>query len=457
MTGTRNNPSTPADAASSSSSDSASSSIKNYKKRHQLPTNKKRTASTAPAPATKKAKAKAKAPAPAPVPVETPPPLPPVVKTEEDAKKAMADINSEANKKRRANRNFTEEEDYFIAKSYVMHSEDAVNGSNKKGKNLWKEIKATFDKMIKEDCDCYHEDMLTRSPDTLQNRWQRHIQNPMTKFNAIYRKVYEEDHSGWGMNDYYEESRHRYTIFHKSGCKLPKRVWEYLSQNYPKFDPLVDPEVADSDASLSKQKQNLANKMTERGQAAGKDRPMGTKKSKDKMIKESKSQAAALKVASKMDDAIESNKLIADQIKAFNKQQERKTEYKKLMERAKLHQMMGETIEAQKCMKQAFDYDEACKQQDAAEAAVAEAAKAVVTDKANSPSSLSGEEESSSRSSKEKSVAESIDDLHSRMMKLAPEAAPGDEEEEGDDGSNKTPEYVTGDGCAPDSAAKTSV
>ena len=142
----------------------------------------------------------------------------------------------------------------------------------------------------------------------------------MTKYNAIYRKLKDEQHSGWNSDKYFEEGKDWFLVMYNKTFKIPKKCWTYLI-DWPKFDPMADPEEADPDAAINKKKKATINKMAA-GQTSTMERPWGAKKAK-----------AAVKTNQAKNDHLvglhNTQKAIAASWQHFNKLKEREQQRKK--------------------------------------------------------------------------------------------------------------------------------
>ena len=120
----------------------------------RLPT----TAATAAAAAAKKSKAPpAKKKAPAKKSKKAAP-----VKTEEDAAKAMAEINSKPP-------NFSPQENYYLCRAWGKASaEDPVVGNDRKSEAFWHKVKAVFNQVYEEEADVVAEYTLDRGWESLE-------------------------------------------------------------------------------------------------------------------------------------------------------------------------------------------------------------------------------------------------------------------------------------------------
>jgi len=228
---------------------------------HRLPT----TAATAAAAAKKKAPP-AKKKAPAKKSKKAAP-----VKTEEDAKKAMAEINSKPP-------NFSPQENYYLCRAWGKASEDPVVGNDRKSEAFWHKVKAVFNQIYEEEADVVAQYTLDRGWESLKNRWNRHILKPMNCFAREYLHLKRQEKSGWNEDKYRMMAMELYRSSENKAFLLENCI--DVLMEIPKFEPFNAKEkkrkaTDNGDADRAKLARNLNNI----GEAMGGnlERPVGTK------------------------------------------------------------------------------------------------------------------------------------------------------------------------------------
>lgn len=208
---------------------------------------------------------------------------PPKAQSKSTDSKATLDadpiVKIENKKSKLGNRakNFTEEEDLLLCRSYVHCSLDSVNGADQKASTFWLAVFTKF-KDLYGMAEVVVEDS-RRNNKSLENRYKRHIQHDAMEWLGLYKG--NGLNSGETKEDHFNRISEMYLEKYGRVFRF-KHCMETLMA-LPKFDPNLreeDPVMDDSDRSSIGQPSNFSN------MAATLARPVGKKKAKYQDLKE---------------------------------------------------------------------------------------------------------------------------------------------------------------------------
>ena len=135
-------------------------------------------------------------------------------------------------------RQFTKEEDGFLARAFVSMTVDPIHGTDQQGKVFWRNVKKRFYAIYDKEAEVQ---VLGRRDDvSFRNRWQRNIHKDVQVWNVHYRKAKTPLKSGWKEEDYLNEACEQYRLDPEK--KGPK-VFKYLEivhilHKVVKFNPM---------------------------------------------------------------------------------------------------------------------------------------------------------------------------------------------------------------------------
>ena len=130
--------------------------------------------------------------------------------------------------------NFRAEEDLWLAAAYAAVTVDATVGTDQNGATFWGKIR-----------DAYIEKggSAGRTAVSLQNRFNRYLQTDVNKYIGMLISSLREKHSGWSLQDYYNDAKRRYVCKYLKPFKF-EGVWNILKENLVKFQ--IPSDVMDS-------------------------------------------------------------------------------------------------------------------------------------------------------------------------------------------------------------------
>ena len=124
--------------------------------------------------------------------------------------------------------NFRAEDDLWLAEAYAAVTVDAAVGTDQNGATFWGKIR-----------DGYIEKggSAGRTAVSLQNRFNRYLQTDVNKYIGMLTSTFREYHSGWSLQDYYNDAKRRYVCKYLKPFKF-EDVWTVLKENLVKFPPM---------------------------------------------------------------------------------------------------------------------------------------------------------------------------------------------------------------------------
>jgi hypothetical protein len=130
--------------------------------------------------------------------------------------------------------NFRAEDDLWLAEAYAAVTVDAAVGTDQNGATFWGKIR-----------DGYIEKggSAGRTAVSLQNRFNRYLQTDVNKYIGMLTSTFREYHSGWSLQDYYNDAKRRYVCKYLKPFKF-EDVWTVLKENLVKFQ--IPSDVMDS-------------------------------------------------------------------------------------------------------------------------------------------------------------------------------------------------------------------
>ena len=255
--------------------------------------------------------------------------------------------------------NWSNQEDMYLARSFVSCTEDPIKGADQKASSFWIAVHNKFvDLYCKaEDIEVKDEQIATtRNWESMKNRFQRHIQKDLNVFNKYYKGQKEVQKSGWKEQDYIDAAIASYAAEEGKPFRFPLCV-EVLQQ-LPKFNPMIESTGEEED----NEDDTVYNKIG-RVMGDGLDRPMGAKAAKaakkEKREKQKRDATSILSMESTMVEAqreiASGTKELAAAIKGKERLLKAKERHQTLIEMVKLHHALGNTLAARKCMQQLQD------------------------------------------------------------------------------------------------------
>ena len=170
-------------------------------------------------------------------------------------------------------RNFSPEEDIMLCKAYIAISTDSSVGNDQKADDFWKKVHQAFQLLCTENSDF---EGPPRAWNSLQNRFQRHIQKEVQLYNCHYKKCKEENPSGSSEEDIITKAKTDYSDMEGKSFKFLHTV--SILQKLPKFNPMID---ADSLAGEEDEDKKMpATNVTTAPMGSSLERPIGCKKMK---------------------------------------------------------------------------------------------------------------------------------------------------------------------------------
>ena len=186
--------------------------------------------------------------------------------------------------------NFKPHEDVWICQGYVNASTCPIVGCNQHGDAFWAKVGKNFNTLStewhKEQAEAKGEEVqitgVTRTFESLKNRWSRHISKETQYWNSHYKTVLEKKESGKSEEDLIVDANNLYVQFRG-------KPWRYGScvtilHQLPKFNPKLNfgEEESDDDDPNAAGEDGLKRSHNTIGNPMGTNlpRPMGSKKAK---------------------------------------------------------------------------------------------------------------------------------------------------------------------------------
>ena len=211
--------------------------------------------------------------------------------------------NTEARKRKAAagsgkTPNYSEEEDYLIAVSFVYVTVDPIRGVGQKSATFWTRVHEKFCLLQQQELANVGVHTYIRTRDSIEQRWKKRISKSVQLWNKYYRQLKGTQKSGWNEDKYIEEASSLYKDDTGDTFRFAKCV--PVLHKLPKYDPMVLPSApADNsppydnytgsdvegevvirpEATSSKKRAALVNNRAP-PQGSNMDRPMGMKKAK---------------------------------------------------------------------------------------------------------------------------------------------------------------------------------
>lgn len=194
--------------------------------------------------------------------------------------------NKEAQEKMKKTkgRNFTREDDIYLAKAYINATCDSANGAHQSGTVFWKKVHVAYGNLWDDSgCDVYVE----RDAESLQNRFQKRLQGPTMKFNAIYLNLKKKNISGKTEEDLITDSHHIYKA-QEEKTFTHEHFWRTIRDALPKYSDNTSDEPTMKSTTMSTGGRVVAHSDQDKqqfnvlagGQASSFDKPLGSKKAK---------------------------------------------------------------------------------------------------------------------------------------------------------------------------------
>jgi hypothetical protein len=138
--------------------------------------------------------------------------------------------------------NFTKAEDLLICKAFVNVSTDATVGNDQTAERFWERICDKFKELLKEAHVLNDQEVMVddhgRTPNSIMNRFQRHIQKAVNKYNHFYKQVKDTKPSGHSEEDIRKLAADEYRTANSQVFKWLHCI-ETLHQ-LAKFDPMTN-------------------------------------------------------------------------------------------------------------------------------------------------------------------------------------------------------------------------
>lgn len=161
-------------------------------------------------------------------------------------------------------------EDVCLAQAWISASEDPVVGANRTGSTYWKEVKKKFEILYAESDVEVKQQYDFKS---LNNRWNRHINNQVQLFLQYWKAASTNPPSGTVEADWIEAAMESYLA--EEGRPFKFKECFLLLKDHPKFDGSNNLQEEEQAAANLDNRNNTAPAM-----AAGQMRPIGQKKAK---------------------------------------------------------------------------------------------------------------------------------------------------------------------------------
>jgi len=196
--------------------------------------------------------------------------------------------------------NYSEEEDYLIAVSFVYVTVDPIRGVGQKSATFWTRVHEKFCLLQQQELANVGVHTYIRTRDSIEQRWKKRISKSVQLWNKYYRQLKGTQKSGWNEDKYIEEASSLYKDDTGETFRFAKCV--PVLHKLPKYDPMVLPPSAPAaddsppynnytgsdeegevvvrpEATSSKKRAALVNNRAP-PQGSNMDRPMGMKKAK---------------------------------------------------------------------------------------------------------------------------------------------------------------------------------
>lgn len=134
--------------------------------------------------------------------------------------------NMENTKKKK---NYTEEEDFALPKSWKVVSEDPIKGTDQSSNDFWTNVRAHASLSLPS--------FEHRFQDSLRQRFGT-ISRTISKFSGCYASVMRLNQSGKSNEDKYEDAVTLFKEENKSTGFKYRAIWEILKET-PKFSPEI--------------------------------------------------------------------------------------------------------------------------------------------------------------------------------------------------------------------------
>lgn len=136
-------------------------------------------------------------------------------------------------------KNYTEEEDYFIARAFISASENNIRGADQSSPTFMADLADRYFVLFRKESANYEDDMRSlRTPSNLFTRWNKHIRPTVHAFLKQYKFFSENPKSGWVENDIMSAAITTFETETKKKFKFRKCVAPLLQ--YPKFAILLN-------------------------------------------------------------------------------------------------------------------------------------------------------------------------------------------------------------------------
>lgn len=124
-------------------------------------------------------------------------------------------------------KNYTEEEDFTLAKSWKVVSEDPIKGTDQSSNDFWANVRAHASLSVPS--------FEQRFQDSLRQRFGT-ISRTISKFSGCYASVMRLNQSGKSAEDKYDDAVTLFKTETKSSSFKYRAIWEMLKET-PKFSP----------------------------------------------------------------------------------------------------------------------------------------------------------------------------------------------------------------------------
>ena len=268
-------------------------------------------------------------------------------------RKSLADLPTANKKKKKTKKpkkpraprttNYTEEEEKILSQAFCCATTDPLVGTDQKGQDFWKKVKANFDILLQKFVEESGSDLAVkeRTHDSLMHKFQRQIQKDVQLFNSYFLNVHNGKPSGWTKEMKMIEAADRFNEAQGRAFKFMHCV--DILQAIPKFDPLIAGEL-EEDGDEAPVHNQLGNTM------GGKmERPIGTKSAK-KMERDNRSLASNL--ASIEDKKLASIDKLGEATEKLAMASYYQGDTNVLMQQIQFYQSIGSSQLAAECMNQ---------------------------------------------------------------------------------------------------------
>jgi No apical meristem-associated C-terminal domain len=274
------------------------------------------------------------------------------------AKKSKVQVKMEAINKRPPN--FTSEEDVLISRAFVHVSENPTVGVDQKAADFWRHVQNVFQALYKDaDVQVEDEGRFGRDSQAIRNRFQRHIQREVQRWNSFYKNIKQKKRSGAREEDIIKAATEEFLDIEGKPFWFENCV--PILQEMPKFDPMVaeyvDEELPSEDdkdgAAMETRKVAPKVNQISAPMGAGKVRPIGSKTAKKVLLKEYSDAAFAATASADATARTESMKQMADATKKLAESIKTGSSIQNLMKMAEMYINVGDLAQGKSLLEKA--------------------------------------------------------------------------------------------------------